>query len=435
MSDPWAEFRVNSAPAPKAENDPWAEFKPAQQSPPKKVFSGSILPISRYDNGEVSFDSDAGLLGTIKRAISLPGEVYRGEINPLSDEGIGRAFEMGSTFAPVGPGARAAEAASGYVGTRPAKVATPSADALKTAGAQGYDAVRQMSVDYSSKAVADTAAAVQRDLESKGIIDVAAPNTFEILRRLQSPPEGSVAPLTHLEAARRAFGEVASAGGPESKAAMAAKNAIHDFIAAADPKTVVAGPATEAGRVIAEARGNYAAGMRSEGIDGITENAELRAAAANSGRNLDNSVRQKIASLLIKDQDTAGFTPEELAQLELVVRGTKGANVARYMGNALGGGGGLGQFVTGALGASAGSAYGPVGAAVGAAVPAVGYAAKSVANALTGRGVRAVSEATRQRSPLFEQTMKDAPLEMITPEGRAAVVRALLAAQAGPNGR
>lgn len=54
----------------------------------------SILPISEDERGRPRFDANAGILGSIKRAFTLPGEVVTGKIDPTSDEGIARAFEM-----------------------------------------------------------------------------------------------------------------------------------------------------------------------------------------------------------------------------------------------------------------------------------------------------------------------------------------------------
>lgn len=67
--------------------------------------SGAILPISRDAQGNVSFDSNAGLLGAVKRSVMLPGEVMAGNVDPLSEEGIGRAAEFAGVFTPGTPAA------------------------------------------------------------------------------------------------------------------------------------------------------------------------------------------------------------------------------------------------------------------------------------------------------------------------------------------
>lgn len=192
----------------------------------------------------------------------------------------------------------------------------------------------------------------------------------------------------------------------------------------------MAGDAAAAARALADARGNYAAGKRSDKLTGLDEAAELRAAASHSGQNGDNAARQRIASLLLNPKQAAGYSSEELAALEEVVRGTASRNALRFVGNLAGGGGGLGAVVTGGVaGAAGGSIGGPLGAVAGAAIPAVGFGAKKVANALTSRAVDRADELVRMRSPLYEQMMSDASMSAVAPERRAAIVRALMAAQ------
>src|SRR5690606_31145109 len=165
-------------------------------------------------------------------------------------------------------------------------------------------------------------------------------------------------------------------------------------------------------------RGNYAAAMRSNDLTGkldrantgILERAEVRAQAANSGRNIDNTIRSKVASLLEKPKEVSGFSDPELAALNKVVEGGAGRNTARYIGNLLGGGGGIGQAGIGALGGAGGAAVAGIpGAAVGAIAPAaVGAGAKAIANQLAKRSLNQVDELVRTRSPLYQEALRAA---------------------------
>src|SRR5690606_18899916 len=103
------------------------------------------------------------------------------------------------------------------------------------------------------------------------------------------------------------------------------------------------------------------------------ERSEGRASAANSGRNLDNTIRSKVESLLEKPKEVSGFADAELGALERVRDGGKVRNTAREIGNQLGGGGGLGSSMLGLLtGGTAAIAGGnPALLAVGAIPPAV----------------------------------------------------------------
>lgn len=106
--------------------------------------------------------------------------------------------------------------------------------------------------------------------------------------------------------------------------------------------SVLAGPADLASSTFKDARGNYAAEARSSQLTGIADKADLNAAVTNSGLNLDNATRQRVASVLNNPKLIAGFSPEEIAALNEVARGTPTRNAIRFVGNLLGGGGGLG---------------------------------------------------------------------------------------------
>lgn len=68
--------------------------QPTQEQP----YTSSILPFSKDAQGEVSFDSNAGLLGTVKRAFMLPGDALAGNVDTLGQEGIDRAAEFAGIF-------------------------------------------------------------------------------------------------------------------------------------------------------------------------------------------------------------------------------------------------------------------------------------------------------------------------------------------------
>jgi hypothetical protein len=503
MADPWAKFRIQeealpAGPVGVAPEDPWAKFRqtePEVQGPPipegyrePNKYTGSVLPFSIGPDGKAQFDSNAGILGSVKRAFTLPGEVHQGKVDPMSDEGIGRAAEMAAVVSPVNPAIRAGDKAipgarrvlepgrverttnltsatpgrevaipgqAGPAGprveirgpdttryepslaVRPEGVKPPTSVELQATYRQGYDKVRDMGVDYAAPRVAEMARGLKLDLEKEGILANLAPKTHHIVDGLSTPPEGGVAPIAGLESARRALLNVGN-DPTEREAARRAIGALDDFYKrAAAPGgegLVVAGPAAAAAEQQAANRGNYAAWKRSRDLTGIEYATGLRTKATNSGLNLDNNIRGKTASLLTNENKVRGYSPEEIAALENVVEGDKLRNSLRFYSNLTGGGGGLGAVISGAAGGAAGSAVGGavglpvVGAAVGGAIPATGMAARLGAGALTKRSLRLADELIRSRSPLYEQMMNDPKMQVISPERRAALVRALLIA-------
>jgi len=432
MANPWDNDPIVSQPAPQATAPapaPWTNdpiSKPAK--PQSNRWSGSVLPLSESPQGGVQFDSNAGIIGGLKRAFTTPGDVYAGRLDPKSEEGIGRALEMASVFSPMNPAIRSGGYAVPGVrqGMVPAKVEPPTAEALKTAAGKGYDAVRDMGVQYSSDAVVKHVGGVRAALEQDGFLGELAPQTFAILSKFDNPPPGSVVTSSGLEAARRAAGKAARSNDPtEREAARRLLEGIDQFVQSPPPIGVVAGPFREAGEVLSAARGNYAAAARSNKLQGVEERAELNAAKANSGFNGDNAVRQRADAIVSKPKDAAGFNPDELEALKSIIKGNGLRNVMRAIGNLAGGGGGMGAVASGAAAGTAGGLLGgPAGAVAGAAVPLAGMAAKTASGRMALSELGALDAATRMRSPLYQEMLGQAPMVPNTWNKAMATTRA-----------
>jgi hypothetical protein len=99
----------------------------------------------------------------------------------------------------------------------------------------------------------------------------------------------------------------------------------------------------------------------------------------------------------------------------------------------LGGGGGLGSIAATAGGGFAGNAAGgPIlGAISSVAAPLTGYAAKNLGNALTSKALSAADEMVRQRSPLYQDLLRNAPRVRAEPTNSVALARALMGNAAG----
>jgi hypothetical protein len=493
MSDPWDKFLIQEealpAAGPIAPEDPWAKFRePEVQGPPlppdykePNKYTGSVLPFSVGPDGKAQFDSNAGILGSIKRGFMLPGNVAAGrqpmglpseteDLSPVADlagivvpgartgttakrivepgrverttnltrETPGTELAIPGQTAQPGPRVEIHGAdtvryeTAPAVRTRPAPPPKPPTSAeLQAAYRQGYDKVRDMGVDYAAPRVAEMARGLKLALEKEGMLDNRFSDTHRIIDDLSAPQEGAVAPIAGLESARRALLQVPP---HERAAARLAINALDDFYERAahgGESFVVAGPAAAAAEQQAANRGNFAAFKRSRDLTGIEYATGLRTKATNSGLNLDNNVRGKVTSLLTNEDKVRGYSPEEIAALERVVEGDRVRNSLRFYSNLAGGGGGMGAVVSGAVAGAAGGSVGGVpvvGGLAGAAIPASGVAARVGAGALTKRSLRLADELIRSRSPLYEQMMNDPKMQVISPERRAALVRALLAA-------
>lgn len=398
------------------------------------VYSGGILPFTRDATG-THFDSNAGVIGMAKRAVQMPLDVYRGklqlndpETGRTSREAIGRANEFAMIASPGG----AALKSKTMAGPR-AAVAPPSREMLQRAGAEGFEQSRNAGVDYSAPHVARMAQTIKSGLEQDGILAELAPKSFGILSKLAAPPEGGVATIAGLHAARRALqnARLDFTNKTERFAADRIVAQLDEFIKKPAAETVLAGPAAEAGRVFDDALGNYAASKRSEKLAGVEYRADLRSSSANSGQNIGNTIRQRAADVLLQPKLRAGLSKEEIAALEQVVKGTATQNTLRYVGNMLGGGGGLGAIVTGGIagGATGGAFGGPLGVAAGIGVPALGVAAKKGSNYLTRKAFENVDELTRTRSPLYREMAKNAGSKPLPANKTQALIRLMIAQQ------
>jgi hypothetical protein len=402
--------------------------------PAQRRQMGAILPISRGEDG-VRFDSDAGILGVLKSAVTLPRDVMQGKVDPMSDEAIGRSFEMATIGFPVNPAVRAGGGVLPAVKPKmtKAKVNIPSADDLLKAGGDDFARMRESGVDYSSDAVKTMAQALKRKLESDGFDPEVATKTHRILDKLANPPEGSVANIKGLHSARKTFRKIAqNFNDPtDQSAASQGISGLDDFIGSPGRGGVVAGSADEAAKALKSGNANYAAGKRSDLLTGIERDSGLRAQAANSGQNSGNAIRQRVASALLQPKRVAGYSAAEKAALEGVVKGSNAANATRYVGNVLGGGGGMGQMLTMAIGGAGGAAVGgPGGASAGVILPMVaGAGSKQISNFLTKKALRSADEMVRMRSPLYERMLAEAPDVAISPAKRASLIRALMASQ------
>jgi hypothetical protein len=178
----------------------------------------------------------------------------------------------------------------------------------------------------------------------------------------------------------------------------------------------------EAAAALQEARANYAAGERSRDLSGagdrantgIIERAETRAGATHSGQNVDNMIRQRVASFLEKPGNLAGFSDAEIAALNDVAGGGPVQNLLRLGSNF------LNKPGMQAVGAFLGAGFGPYAAAAASTAPAMGGGLlRMIENAFAKRSFNAVDEAVRMRSPLYEQ--RAAVPQAITPQYRATM--------------
>lgn len=437
MAGPWEAFATQEVPTAK----PWEAF--AEATPQRSI----VDKLTGMDGGQryQTWPEKLvrGVASSVKSAATLPGDVMAGEASPNDTS---RVLDLAALGTPVNPAIRAGDAAIPGIAKalRAEKPVVPTTEELAEVGVKDLEGFRKSGLEVTSKSVADLARGIQQRLyDEKGISAVDAPATFEKLKVLESAPPGSFATAANLKSLRDSLGITAQNFNPQAaKDQLAASRAIAEldqFIPNVAQKDVLAGAPAAAGETLKRGRDNFAAAMRSNDITGVLdrartgllERAEGRASAAHSGRNLDNTLRQKTEAILEKPKELSGLNNAEIAALEHLVEGGSGRNAAREIANALGGGGGAARTIFTGVGATAGASLaGWPGAVVGAGIPTVvGTGAKAIANALAKKDLRAVDELLRKRSPLYQQRLENPNMNVISPEGRAALARALMAEQ------
>jgi hypothetical protein len=246
------------------------------------------------------------------------------------------------------------------------------------------------------EAVASKADEIAANLRSDGFHPQDQPQTFAALTDLRNM-EGKTVSAGDVDRIRKRLNRI---GGnfnnpPEQEGARRSISAIDEWLGGGlRNEDIVAGDLGQASRVLNEARANYAAGSRLDQLRGATYRADLQAAGAHSGQNINNAMRQQIRSILLSDRKKRGFSPTEIAAMEKVVKGTATANVLRQVAKLLpnAGIGGLGNMLAG---------YSVTGSPIGAlAGPAVGAAMRKMGNASTARGIADVERLIALRSPI-----------------------------------
>lgn len=344
--------------------------------------------------------------GPIKQAVGQ-GVIYgagnsEGDLGQrASDAAIGGAVSgvLGTAVNQVG---------KAIAGKAPA--AAPSIDELKDSAKNLYrsNAIREFEV--APKAVSEAAASIRAKLDAEGFDEIIGTKAHAILKRLESVPDGATVTGLNLHSIQKTLGKAAGSIDPQEKAAasMALREFNHFLEDGLPAGSVLKGSAEDFTQTMRRANGDYAAAMQAQNIDKKIIQAETRAAAANSGMNVANTVRQRMADVALNPKQNRGMRPEEIDMARGIAEGTAGQNIIRKAGNILGGGGGLGTLAAGAVGAGAVGAYSNdrETSALGLALPVLGFALRGMGNRMTLAQAEKLSEAIRSRAPLSSATTK-----------------------------
>ncbi len=332
----------------------------------------------------------------------------------VASEAAGQATE-GTALEPYAriAGAVAAHGAGqGLRGALAERPNIPTIEELHDAAEAGYRNARGYGVEIRRQPVARLADDMISDLSTDGFRERNAPKTWSAIEELKSPAGRNVT-IDDIDSVRKALNRAGANpfDGAEREASRRAIAAIDNYVGALDRKHVIINPhyAADVSAEIENARGNWAAMKRAEDVNNRLEAADLRAASTGSGANENNAIRQNIRAILTNPKARRGYSKDELAQMERVVRGTYVGNIGRLVGKLAPSG-----AVSAGLGMEIGAhlLHGPAGLG---AVPIAGAVAKKIGDLSTRRQARILDQMVRARSPLGASLPQPAPTELASP--------------------
>lgn len=286
----------------------------------------------------------------------------------------------------------------------------PSIGELKSAARQGYQSAAVKELELAPQTVSNAATGIRARLDAEGFDEIIGTKAHNILKRLESVPDGATLTGQNLHSIQKTLGKAAQSIDPQERAAARmALNEFNGFLENIPAQAVKRGSVEDFVNTMREANANYARAMQASNIDSKIIQAETRAAAANSGMNVANTIRQRMADVKLNPKQNRGMHPEDIAAAGQVAEGTALGNTIRKIGNIAGGGGGLGTLAAGAVGATAGGVYGGDQQSIGIggfALPALGFAMRGIGNRMTLNQAHRLSEAIRTRAPLASATTK-----------------------------
>lgn len=378
---------------------------------------------------------------------SLGAKIATRAVVPAISEEVGNQIGgpiggFAGALAGAGGAGALARGVQGMTAAKSAAKALPTGEDLLQAGRNQFNTAKQMDVAVKPEFAKDTAAQM-RDAISDYDPDAIKPvhNAINRLDDLYKPnepnpyntliPAKPAAPveMNDVENIRKQLSSLRISPDPSIRtAAKTAQEVLTKNQMGLTAADAISGDIPAYAQTMKEAVGNYAAGKRSNIIQGKVDLADLNAATAGSGANIDNNTRQAFKQLVRPMNNTnvpvakkLGFNDAEIGAIRQAATGTTLGNTARLLGK--GAPTGIVSAVGGAgLGHMAG---GPVGAI---ALPAASYIAKKIGDLSTKRAVQALDSLVRSRSPLASEVAARLPpaiVQQISPQARFMLTSAL----------
>lgn len=289
------------------------------------------------------------------------------------------------------------------------QIEAPTLEQLERAKTAAYAHVDDLGAQYSPQSFQQLVDRMERSAIADDLMPEVNQRPAAVLAAMRARADAGFAPtLTQLDKLRQMVGTnlLDSSEGGDRFFGRIMRDEIDDFIQGTTPSAIMASDPTAATAAIQNARQLHQRFRKTETLENKQYAAEMRTASTGSGGNINNATRQRITDILLNANLRRQFSPDELEQMETLVRQGPVENALRQVGKVAPGGNGLMTALN--IGAVANNP-------VMAAVPIVGTVAKSIAD----RGV--VNGARQLRANIASGGRPDVPL--ITPETESNLMR------------
>ncbi len=388
---------------------------------PSGAIGGAIRKTAQALTPQITAANANAVLPNVGRQLAqgtAAGDVGYGAVSGAGTE-IGREIG-GDTGALIGGLAAPLAVAGGVAGAKSIadkaqqsalrKNATPNIDELKVAAREVYKEIDNLGAVVDSSRVTGLTRDLDTSIRGEGFNKRIHPKVSAALDEFKKI-EGTNQPISNLDTLRKVARSAASSIEPdEARLGSIMVGKVDDFLDNLDQSALVGGNADEVGRKFKDARQLWQRARKGDDIEYAFERAK------NQASGFENGLRVQFRSILNNKKKMRGYTAEEKAAMEQVVRGGGMENTAKALGKFGFSEGQATSMLLSSLGATAGYAAG--GAAGGVAVPLIGQVSKNLAQKLTRNNAELVSRIVRQGKDA--DSIAKAYFTKVAPENRSA---------------
>lgn len=375
--------------------------------------------------GSSTLAQDAGY-GALSGAGGAAGAALGQKVGGDTGEQVGAM--LGSIAAPVAA-AGALQGAKGAIDRSQEasliKEAAPTIDALKTKAREVYKQIDDLGAVVDSGRFNGLVRDLNKSMRQEGFNKRIHPKISAALDEFKLNIDKNQ-PVSNIDTLRKVARSAAASTEPdESRLGSKMIEQIDDFMDNIDSSALVGGKSDDVGVMYRDARKLWQRARKAEDIEMAVEKAK------NQASGFENGLRVQFRAILNNKKKLRGFSPDELAAMQKVVRGGGLENAAKAIGKFGFTEGQATSMLMGSLGVAGGAA---VGGSVGAvAVPLVGQVSKNLAQKMTRNNAEMVSRIVR--SGKDANSIAKAYFSSVPPRQRAAEDLAELLLKTGAEGK